>query len=76
MKMSEIKSIKRQWVKPVHWSIETEDTKINVLDEEQSCVASSIVHSHVKSCIEEHIQKVQTAIVMDLLLSTSDEPEA
>lgn len=76
MRMSQLKSIQRQWDKPVHWSIETEETKINVLDEDNVCVASSIVHSHVKESIEEHLEKVKAAIAMDLLLSLSDEPEA
>tara|TARA_R100001082_G_scaffold101052_1_gene70465 strand:- start:103 stop:327 length:225 start_codon:yes stop_codon:yes gene_type:complete len=74
--MSELKSIQEQWDKPVHWSIETEDTKINVLDEDNVCVASSIVHSHVKESIEEHLEKVKAAIAMDLLLALSGEPEA
>ena len=74
--MSELKSIREQWDKPVHWSIELEDTKINVLDEDNVCVASSIVHSHVKESIEEHLEKVKAAIAMDLLLALSGEPEA
>lgn len=74
--MSELKSIQRQWSKPVHWSIETEDTRINVLDEDDVCVASSIVHLHVKESIEEHLEKVKAAIAMELMLSLSDEPEA
>tara|TARA_R100001198_G_scaffold34442_1_gene18647 strand:+ start:714 stop:944 length:231 start_codon:yes stop_codon:yes gene_type:complete len=76
MRMSQLKSIQRQWDKPVHWSIETEETKINVLDEDNVCVASSIVHSHVKESIEEHLEKVKAAIAMDLLLALSGEPEA
>ena len=74
--MSELKSIREQWDKPVHWSIETEDTKINILDEDHVCVASSIIHSHVKESIEEHLEKVKAAIAMDLLLALSGEPEA
>jgi len=74
--MSELKSIQRQWDKPVHWYIETEDTKINVLDEDDACVASSIVHSHVKESIQDHLEKVKAAIAMELMLSLSDEPEA
>ncbi len=74
--MSELKSIQRQWDKPVQWSVETEKTKVNVLDEDGQCVASSILHSHVRESIEEHLDNVRTAIAMDLLLSLSDEPEA
>ena len=74
--MSELKSMQEQWDKPVHWSIQKEDTKINILDEDHVCVASSIIHSHVKESIEEHLEKVKAAIAMDLLLALSGEPEA
>lgn len=74
--MSELKQIKSQWDKPVQWSVQTEDKKVNVLDEDGVCVASSILHSHVKESIEEHLTKVREAMAIELMLSLSDEPEA
>ena len=74
--MYDLKQIQKQWTKPVQWSVETKEKKVNIIDEDGNCVASSILHSHIKEAVEEHLTKVKTAIAMELLLSSSDEPEA
>ena len=53
-----------------------EDDSIEVSDEDGDFVVSSITHEHAIEAINEHVQKVQTAATLELLLSMSDKHEA
>ncbi len=72
----EIDAIKQQWQKPSCWNVSKEDDSIEVSDEDGDFVVSSITHEHAIEAINEHVQKVQTAATLELLLSMSDKHEA
>ena len=72
----EIETINEQWQKPSCWNVSKEDDSIEVSDEDGDFVVSSITHRNAIEAINEHVQKVQTAATLELLLSMSDKHEA
>lgn len=75
MSIREMEMIRDQWHKPRPWNVETDDQSINVLDEDGDRVVSSILHSHLESVVEEHIEKAQIEVAIQLLIPESDETE-
>tara|TARA_R100000773_G_scaffold39388_1_gene34852 strand:+ start:3396 stop:3620 length:225 start_codon:yes stop_codon:yes gene_type:complete len=71
--MNITKHILKQWKQPQDWKVAYEDDAIQVCDEEQDFVVSSMTKNHVKEAIDDHLRNVKTAATMELLLSMSEE---
>ena len=76
MTKQEMTDIVDQWEQPSCWQVKVQNEKICVYDEDKDFVVSSILHSHVRSSIEEHLQDAKEVADMDLLLSLYGKPES
>jgi len=68
--------ILEQWSKPVLWSITQQKESIEISDENDEFVMSSVTNDHVSETIEDHLKKIEAAATLELLLSISDNHEA